>query len=190
MVAHGLLIHKETITEHKSIHITCKAMLISDWSLWRWKRLKDWETMVACSVWCVFKGVMTWPKVSSLVFRFWRLQRTNGPNPQAEWKLRYSPIQCAYLRALGDALFRPLMQQNWPRDKSCWCLHWFFGLRTDVWKILLHVYTRAIVTQVWIEKMFNKNKEIGFQSAVFHLFQRALVALLCNDIGPNATASI
>ena len=43
------------------------------------------------------KGVMSWPKVSSLVFRFWSLPWTNGPNTQLKWKLRYSPILCAYL---------------------------------------------------------------------------------------------
>ena len=85
--------------------------------------------------------------------------------------------------------------QNWPRDRkltqSCWCLRWFLDLGADVWKILLHeVHTRLVVTQVYIEKMFNKNIEIGFQSAVFHLCERALVPLLRNDRGLNATASI
>jgi len=45
-----------------------------------------------------FKGVMTWAKVSSLVFRFWSLSWINGPNTQLKWKLRYSPIQYAYLK--------------------------------------------------------------------------------------------
>ena len=49
----------------------------------------------------------------------------------------------AYLRALCDALFRALIQQNWPWDRkftrSCWCLHWFLGLRSNVLKILLQV---------------------------------------------------
>jgi len=36
-------------------------------------------------------------KVTSLVCRFWSLPRTNGPNTQFKWKLRYNPIQCAYL---------------------------------------------------------------------------------------------
>jgi len=54
-------------------------------------------------------------------------------------------------------------QQNWPR--------------ADVWEILLQVLTRPVVTQVYIGKMFNKNIEIGFQSAVFHLCQRELVPL-------------
>jgi len=71
-------------------------------------------------------------------------------------------------RALGDALFRPSTQWNWPRD-NCWCLHWFLGLRTDVWKILLQVHTRPVVTQVWIEKMFqqkyrNRVSECSFSS--------------------------
>jgi len=66
----------------------------------------------------------------------------------------------------------------------------FFRLRADVWKILLQVHTRLVVTQVYIEKMFNKNTEMGFQSAVFHLCQRALVPLWQNDRGPNAMASI
>ena len=65
-----------------------------------------------------------------------------------------------------------------------------FGLPADVWKILLQVHTRPVVTQVYIEKMFNQNIEIGFQSAVFHLCQRALVPLLRDYRGPNATASI
>jgi len=34
-----------------------------------------------------------------------------------------------------------------------------------------------------MEKMFNKNIEIGFQSAVFPLCQRALAPLLRNDTG-------
>ena len=38
-------------------------------------------------------------------------------------------------------------------------------IRSDVWKILLQVHTRLEVTQVYIEKNFNKNIEIGFQSA-------------------------
>jgi len=96
--------------------------------------------------------------------------------------------------AIDDALFTPSTQQNWPRDRklthSCWCLHWFLSLRADVWKNLLQVHARPVVTQIWIEKMFNKNTEIGFQSAVFHLCRRAIVPLLCNDKGPNATASI
>jgi len=37
--------------------------------------------------------------------------------------------------------------------------------------------------QVCIVKMLNKNIEIGFQSAVSHLCQRALVPLLRNDRG-------
>jgi len=56
----------------------------------------------------LFKGVMSWPKVSSLVYRFWSLPRTNGHNTQLKWKLRYSPIQ-------RDPLFT---QQNWPRNRK------------------------------------------------------------------------
>ena len=74
-----------------------------------------------------FKRVMTWAKVTSLVCRFWSLPWTNGPNTQFKWKLRYSSIQCRYLKPLDDVLFRPLTHQNWPRDKkstqTCWCLH-------------------------------------------------------------------
>ena len=47
------------------------------------------------------KGVISWPKVSSLVFRFWRLSWTNKPNTRRKWKLRYSPIQWAYLEPLA-----------------------------------------------------------------------------------------
>jgi len=105
----------------------------------------------------------------------------------------YGSLDLAYpmriLRALADVLFRLSTHQNWPRDRklpqSCWCLHWFLGLRPDVWQMRLQVYTRLVITQVWIEKPCNKNVEIGFQSAVFHLCQWALVPLLC-----NATASI
>ena len=100
----------------------------------------------------------------------------------------------AQARAFGDALGRPSTQQNWPPDrkltKSCWCLHGFLGFYANVWKIILQVHTRPAVTQVEIEKMSNKNKEIGFQSAVFHLCQRASVPLLCKDRGPNASASM
>ena len=38
--------------------------------------------------------------------------------------------------------------------------------------------------------MGNKNREIGFHSAVFHLCQRALVPLLQIDRGQNTTISI
>ena len=43
------------------------------------------------------KEVMTWAKVTSLVCIFCSLPWQNGPNTQFQWKLRYSPIQCAYL---------------------------------------------------------------------------------------------
>jgi len=60
-------------------------------------------------------------------------------------------------------LFTQWKHQNWPRDRkftqSCWCLHWSIGLRADVWKILLQVHTRLVVTQVYIEKMFNNSLE-------------------------------
>jgi len=94
-------------------------------------------------------------------------------------------------RALGDALFRPSMQWNWPRDwkltQTCGSLHWFLSLCADVYKNPLQVRTRP----VWIDKIFNKNIKIVFQIAVFHLCQQALVSLLCNGReGPNATATI
>jgi len=57
------------------------------------------------------------------------------------------------------------------------------------WEHRLQVHTRPVVTQVLIEKMFNKNIEIGFQSAVFHLFA-SVVPLLCSDRGPNAPSPI
>jgi len=41
-----------------------------------------------------FKGVMSWPKLASVVFRFWSLPWTNGLSTQLKWKLRDSPIQC------------------------------------------------------------------------------------------------
>ena len=47
-------------------------------------------------------------------------------------------------------------------------VHRFLGLGADVWKILLQAHTRPVVTHVYIEKMFNKNIEIVFQSVVFH----------------------
>jgi len=107
------------------------------------------------------KGVMPWAKVTSPVCRLWSLPWTKGPNTQLKWKLRYSPIQCAYLRVLSDALLRPSTHQNRPRDRkltqSCWCLRSFLGLHADVWKIILQVHTRLVVTQDYIEKMFNKN---------------------------------
>jgi len=104
---------------------------------------------------------MPWAKVSSLVCRFWSLPGTNGPKTQSKWKL----------------------------TQSCWRLHWFLLLRADIWRMRLHVYTRLIliVTQARIEKPCTKTIEIGFQSAVFHLCQRALVPLLCNYRGTNAT---
>ena len=98
------------------------------------------------------------------------------------------------LKALGDAFFRLLMQQNWPQDRklteTCWRLHWFLGLHADVWENLFQVHIRLVVMQVWIKKMYNKNIEIRFQSAACHLCQRVLVQFLCNKKGPKATASI
>jgi len=139
------------------------------------------------------KGVMSWPNVSSLVFRFWSPPWTNGPNTQLKWKLRYSPIHCAYLKSSATHFLdrrRNRIGLDRKLTQSCWCLHWFFGLRAVVSKILLQVHIRTVVTQVWIEKMHNKNIEVVFQSAVWHLCQRALVPLLHNDRGPNATTSI
>ena len=52
------------------------------------------------------------------------------------------------------------------------------------------VYTRPVVTQDCIEKIYNKNLEIGFHNAVCHLCQRALVPLLRNNRDLNAMASI
>ena len=46
----------------------------------------------------IIKEVMTRAKVTSLVCRFWILPWTNGLNTQFKWKLRYSPIWCAYLK--------------------------------------------------------------------------------------------
>jgi len=139
------------------------------------------------------EGVRTWAKVTWLGCRFWSLPWTNGPNTQFKWKLRYSPIQCAYLEPSVTHFSDHRCTRIGPDRKltqSCWRLRWFLGLRDVLWKILLQVHTRLAVTQVYVEKMFNKNIEIGFQSAVFHLCQRALVPLLQNDRGPNATASI
>ena len=112
---------------------------------------------------------MTWAKVTSLICTFWSLPWTNGPTTQFKWKLIYSPIQCAYLKSsINDITFRSSTHQNWPRDwrltQSCWCLHWFLGFRAEAWQMHLHVYTRLVVTQVWMEKRCNKNIEIGFQS--------------------------
>ena len=80
------------------------------------------------------------------------------------------------LRALCDALFIPPTQQNWVRDRKIFAL--ISGLRADAWKILLQVHTRSVAMQFYTEKMFNKNIEIGFQSAVFHLSAsvRAIIA--------------
>ena len=48
-------------------------------------------------------------------------------------------------------------------------------------KNLLQVHTKPVVTQVWKEKLCNKNIDIGFQSTGFHLCQWALVPLLCDN---------
>jgi len=37
-------------------------------------------------------NAMSWPKVSSLVFRFWSLRWINEPNNQLKWKLRYRAL--------------------------------------------------------------------------------------------------
>ena len=117
-----------------------------------------------------------------------------GPIPSSNESLDIALSNAHTSSPQWPTLFRPSTHQNWPRDKNltqgCWCLRGFLGLRADGWKIFVQVRTRFVVTQVYIEKMFNKNIEIGFQSAAFHLCQRALVPLLRNDRGPNATASI
>jgi len=64
------------------------------YSVWSYRiSLRNWPSRNVNGI----KGVMTWVKVTSLVCRFWSLPWTNGPNTQFKWKLRYSPIQCAYL---------------------------------------------------------------------------------------------
>ena len=40
---------------------------------------------------------MSWPKVSSLVSDVEAYHEQNGSNTPLKWKLRYSPIQTAYL---------------------------------------------------------------------------------------------
>jgi len=69
-------------------------------------------------------------------------------------------------------LFRPSMQQNWPRDRKL-----ILGLHAAVWKILPQMRTRPVITQVYIEKMFNKNIEIGFRSAVSLLLSASIIAI-------------
>ena len=83
--------------------------------------------------------------------------------------------------------FRPSMPQNWPRDRKLTELL-VFALISRLTRCCLE--NPLAVEQVYIEKMFNRNIEIGFQSAIFHLCQGALVPLLWNDRGPNAMASI
>jgi len=53
-------------------------------------------------------------------------------------------------------------------------------------KNLLRVHTRPVVTKAWMQKICNINIEIGFQGAIFHLCQLALVPLLHNDRGLKA----
>jgi len=43
------------------------------------------------------KGVMSWARVTSLVCRFLKPPMNKWPKTQLKWKLRYNPIQCAYL---------------------------------------------------------------------------------------------
>jgi len=72
---------------------------VTDWLLCcilRWQLQSPARPLFTCYR-LTIKEVMSWPKVSSLVFRFWSLPWTNGPNTQLKWKFRYSPIQCAYL---------------------------------------------------------------------------------------------
>ena len=56
-----------------------------------------WSIKGVTTQWPYLKGVMTWAKVTLLVYRFWSLPWTNGPSTHFKWKFRYSPIQCAYL---------------------------------------------------------------------------------------------
>jgi len=77
------------------------------------------------SILLVFKGVMTWTKVASLVCRFWSLPWTNGSNTQFKWKLRYSPIQCACLEP------STMYFSNRRRTRiglELLDLHWFLGV--------------------------------------------------------------
>ena len=123
---------------------------------------------------------MSWPKVSSLVFRLWSLPWTNGLNTQLKWKLRYSPIQCAYLEPFMTHFSERRCNRiclDRKLTRSCWCFHWFFGLRVDFWQILLQVHTRHVATQFYKETMSNKNVKIGFQSAVFHLLSASVSAI-------------
>ena len=142
---------------------------------------------------CNYRTIVEWRKVPSPVFRFWNLPWTNGHNTQLKWKLRYSPIHCAYW-AFGTTFFRPSTLQNWPRDnkltQSCWWLHWFVDFRADVWKNLLQVHTWLLTTQVWTEKMLNENIENRIPQCSFPLCQRALVPLLRNDRDLYATTII
>jgi len=62
-------------------------------SWYRWEK----KFFVYLQIYPGLKGWLPWPKVSSLVFQSWSLSWTNGSNTQLKWKLRYSPIQCAYL---------------------------------------------------------------------------------------------
>jgi len=122
---------------------------------------------------------MTWSKVTSLVCRFWSLPWTNGPNTQFKWKLRYSPIQCANLEPsttyYSDCRRTRIGLKIGNQHRAvAVCI----DFSADVWQMRLHVYTRLVVTQVWIEKQCNKNIAIGFQNAVFNLCQQALVPLL------------
>jgi len=64
------------------------------WQSWNWQH--DNSRHRGLNTETGFKGIMSWPKVSSFVFRIWSLPWTNGHKTQLKWKLRYSPIQCAY----------------------------------------------------------------------------------------------
>ena len=74
-----------------------------------------------------------------------------------------SPTQCAYPEPSATHFSdrrRNRIGLETGNKQSCWCLHWSLGLGADVWKMLLQVRTGPVVTQVWREKMFNKNIEI------------------------------
>jgi len=155
------LLYKLLVTSHQRLQ--AQSNIIWDNSDW-WltfkghkqrkkhfsRRCKKWRVMLQQMLFCMTylyssitsKGLWHGQKWA-LVCRFWSLSWTNGPNTQFKWKLRYSPIQCAHLEPL-TMYFQTV---GAPELASSWCLHWFLGLRADVWQMRLQVYTRLAVTQ-------------------------------------------
>ena len=100
-----------------------------------------------------FKGLKAWPKVSHLFSDSEVYHEQMDPIPSSNGSLdkalsnmhTLSPRQRTF-QTIDATEFASKLTQSW------WCLHWFLGLRADVWKTLLQMHTKLVITEVWTEK--------------------------------------